>query len=633
MDDSSQRGESLAVGRPGQQQPPSVSSRLIPDEPEASSAHSGQPAAIDTDVDFSEMFDLEELQRIQDTFARATGVASIITHPDGTPITKPSSFCRLCIDIIRNTEKGLANCFCSDAVIGRHNPSGPIIQPCLSGGLWDAGASITVGGKHVANWLIGQVRNETQDEERMLQYADEIGADKEEFQKALGQVPVMSKQRFENIAQVLFLFANELSTRAYQNVLQERFIEERKRTAEERLEMERRLLHAQKLESLGLLAGGIAHDFNNLLMAILGNLDLAMEELSPNSPVVSSIEEAVVAARRAVHLTQQMLAYSGKGRFIIKDLNLSEVVAEIVHMLRASISKTSTLSLQLARRIPAVRADAGQVQQVIMNLITNAAEAIGEAGGTLTISTGVEECDDAYMAQSRMESKPPAGMYVYVEVTDTGCGMDEETLKKLFDPFFTTKFTGRGLGMSAVQGIMKGHGGAIMVESAPGTGTSVRILFPASQPGAVTESPTLGGAEAGAVSLPQPAQSGLILVVDDEDAVRNLCASMLRKLGYKTLLAVDGEEAIAIYREHAERLDCVLLDLMMPKMGGMATLEVLLRIKSDVPIILCSGYDEQEITQRYAGQGHAGFLQKPFRMPSLRDELARVIKPRSEDAF
>src|SRR5665647_3617498 len=170
------------------------------------------------DIQFSDVFNLEDIQRLQDLFSDASGVASIITHPDGTPITRPSNFCRLCNDIIRKTEKGRANCYHSDAIIGRYNPSGAIIWPCLSGGLWDAGASITVGGKHIANWLIGQVRNKELDEKRMIQYADEIGVGRNEFMEALNEVPVMSVEQFKKVSNMLFTFANELSEKAFNNL-------------------------------------------------------------------------------------------------------------------------------------------------------------------------------------------------------------------------------------------------------------------------------------------------------------------------------------------------------------------------------------------------------------------------------
>lgn len=256
-----------------------------------------------------------------------------------------------------------------------------------------------------------------------------------------------------------------------------RDISERKRAEEERLQLERRLLDAQKIESLGLMAGGIAHDFNNLLSVILGNLELALLRLPQAASARSRVDQALQASCRASHLIHQMLAYSGKGRFLIARMDLNELVRENADLFRAVVAKATTLSLHLTVEPSIIEADSGQVRQVIMNLITNASEATEEVPGTVTLTTGVKVCDEAYLRRSCLDEKPPGGRFVYVEVADTGCGMDEQAQQRLFDPFFTTKFIGRGLGMSAVLGIVKGHKGAIIVESAAGLGTTIRVLF------------------------------------------------------------------------------------------------------------------------------------------------------------
>jgi PAS domain S-box-containing protein len=396
---------------------------------------------------------------------------------------------------------------------------------------------------------------------------------------------------------------------------------DRKRAEQERLELERRLLYAQKLESLGILAGGIAHDFNNLLMAVLGNLDLALRKVSPVSPARANIEQSAQAARRATDLTRQMLAYSGKGRFIVKPMDLSELVEENTHLFRASVARTATLDVRLGRSLPSIEADVGQVQQVIMNLITNAAEAIGDSSGGIIITTGMQECDAQCLKQSRLEDVPPAGRFVYLDVSDTGCGMDEQTQQRLFDPFFSTKAPGRGLGMSAILGIVRGHGGAIFVESSPGRGTSVRILFPAPEE-ARTENEAVNNtraAEAGA-----PAMSGTVLVVDDEEIVRMVCKEMVETMGLQVLTASDGREAVDLFTSHADSISHVILDLSMPNMDGMAAFTELVRIKPSVKVILSSGYDEQESLQRLSGPGPAGFIQKPYSLQSLRDALEKA---------
>ncbi len=400
-------------------------------------------------------------------------------------------------------------------------------------------------------------------------------------------------------------------------------ITDRRRSQQERLDLERRLLHAQKLESLGVLAGGIAHDFNNLLMAILGNLDLALRNVPADSPVRANIEKSAQAARRAADLTRQMLAYSGKGKFVLKAMDLNGLVEENAHLFRSSAARTATLDVRLGRPLPSIEADTGQVQQVIMNLITNASEAIGEASGRIAITTGVEECDTRRLMMSWIDDVPPPGRFVCLEVSDTGCGMDEQTQQRLFDPFFSTKAPGRGLGMSAILGIVRGHGGAIFVDSSPGGGTSIRILFPA-----LGDAGTESGAEAGghAAETGAAAVSGTVLVADDEEIVRMVCQEMVELMGLPVLTAVDGRDAVEIFRKHAENISCVILDLSMPNMDGVTAFTELVRIKPGVKVILSSGYDEQESMRRMPGKGFAGFIQKPYSFENLRDALEKATR-------
>jgi len=401
-------------------------------------------------------------------------------------------------------------------------------------------------------------------------------------------------------------------------------ITERRRTEESRLEMERRLLHSQKLESLGVLAGGIAHDFNNLLMAILGNLELGLRDLSPVSPVRSRLDAAGHAARRAADLTRQMLAYSGRGKFLIGRVDLNALVEENVHLLRTSVPRTVTLNLHLDRVLPAVEADAGQLQQVTMNLITNASEAIGGEPGVITLSTGVRDCDGSYLSRSCLDEIPSAGRYAYLEVTDSGCGMDEETQKKMFEPFFTTKFTGRGLGLPAVFGIVRGHGGAILLDSAPGNGTTIRVLFPAAEMAPVAAGPA-ETAPAVVTEVAPDTGRGAILIVDDEEMVLQPCAAMVEYLGFTVLTAGDGEEAVEMVRRHGALIRAIILDLTMPKLDGAAALERILRIEPGAQVILSSGYDEAEATGRVAKERLAGFIRKPYYLDQLRTTLERVL--------
>jgi PAS domain S-box-containing protein len=395
-------------------------------------------------------------------------------------------------------------------------------------------------------------------------------------------------------------------------------ITERRRDAEERQRFEEQMRHAQKLESLGVLAGGIAHDFNNLLMAILGNADLALLTLPPASPTRQHLQEIERASRRAADLCRQMLAYSGKGRFIVERHDLSELVREMAHMLEVSVSKRATVEHRFASGLPAVEADATQVRQIVMNLMTNASEALGDRRGTITITTGTRNFHQAFLRESLLGGDLIEGEYVYLEVADTGCGMDAATRERIFDPFFTTKFAGRGLGLAAVLGIVRGHGGAIRVQSAPGQGSTFTLLFPAVL--GIVRAPTR---RAGAGADWQGA--GTVLLVDDEEAVRTVGTWMLERSGFQVLTAADGNEALGVYRQHADAIVCVLLDLTMPGLSGEETFAELCRVNRDVRVVLSSGYDAEEIARRFEGHGPADFIQKPYTMEALRNTLRRAL--------
>ncbi len=392
-------------------------------------------------------------------------------------------------------------------------------------------------------------------------------------------------------------------------------VTERKQIEAERLEMERRLLHTQKLESLGVLAGGIAHDFNNLLMVILGYADLSLLEVSPVSPVRPKIQEIIKASHRAADLCRQMLAYSGKGNFVIEHMYLNEVIEEMTHMLKTSISKKVLLNLNLDKMAPPIEGDPAQIRQVIMNLVINASEAIGDKSGVVTVSTGARYCDTEYLQETFHVDSLPAGLYVSAEVSDTGCGMDRETQLRIFEPFFTTKFTGRGLGMSAVLGIMRGHEGALKVYSEPGRGTTFRLLFPAS-----TEAGKASTGE-GAAPGSEWHGSGTVLLVDDEETILAVGRSMLETLGFSVITAWDGREAVEVYRLRGREIAFVVMDLTMPHMSGEEAFRELRRIDPGVKVFISSGYSEWEISARFAGKSLAGFIQKPYQIAELRNVL------------
>lgn len=393
-------------------------------------------------------------------------------------------------------------------------------------------------------------------------------------------------------------------------------ITDRLHAEQEKFELERQLLHADKLKSLGVLAGGIAHEYNNFLAAVIGNLDLAMMDLDAKSSVQANLREAAVAALRASNLTQQMLAYSGRGRFVITQVDLSELISGMEELLKASISKKASVKLNLAPELPAIEGDDPQLQQVLMNLVTNASEALAERPGLITITTRLRECDVEYLANSLIADKFAPGLYVELEVRDSGCGMDRSVQKRLFDPFFSTKFTGRGLGMSVVMGVVRGHKGAIFVASEPNRGTTVSVLFPAVLtktllPAPAPKLPLLN------VGTNSSVLAGTVLVVEDEAAIRLLIERILKRSGLRVLTADHGAEAIDLFRQHAEEITFAILDFTMPQMDGMKTLAELQRLRPDIKAVLTSGYDVENIHQRYAQEGFAAFIRKPFQVETL----------------
>ncbi|HWR89885.1 MAG TPA: PAS domain S-box protein [Dissulfurispiraceae bacterium] len=393
---------------------------------------------------------------------------------------------------------------------------------------------------------------------------------------------------------------------------------ERKQAEEEKRRLQEQMLHVQKLESLGVLAGGIAHDFNNLLMAILGNADLALLRLPPGSPARQNIQEIEKASIRASDLCRQMLAYSGKGKFVVESLDLSQIVSEMTHMLEVSISKKAILRYEFGKNLPLLKADATQIRQVIMNLIINASDAIGERSGVISIVTGAMDCDRNYLRETYLDENLSEGLYVYIEVSDTGAGMDENTKQRIFDPFFSTKFTGRGLGLAAVLGIVRGHHGAVKVYSEPGKGTTFKVLFPAVAGETAGKTPDADLQE-------KRIFGGHILLIDDEETIRAVGRNMLEMLGFQVFTAANGREGLDVFRSHANKIVCVMLDLTMPRMSGEETFRELRQLHRNVPVVMSSGYNEQEVSQRFVGKGLAGFIQKPYTLKVLRDTLRNVL--------
>ena len=401
-------------------------------------------------------------------------------------------------------------------------------------------------------------------------------------------------------------------------------ITERKGAEEEKRRLEEQVRQTQKLESLGVLAGGIAHDFNNLLMAVLGHAELALKEISPMSAARGSLTEIATAARRAADLCRQMLAYAGKSSFALERVGLRDLVEEMAHLLKTAISKKAILNLNLERGLPPIQADPSQIRQIVMNLIINASEAIGDRSGVITVSVGATRCDEEYLRKTELREDLAPGLYVHLEVSDTGSGMDAQTRARIFEPFFSTKFTGRGLGLAAVLGIVRAHKGALKVYSEPGKGTTFKILFPA------LENDENGARTDDSSPLSDWRGTGTILLVDDEESLLALGARMLEHLGFTVLTAADGLQAVDLYRERGKGIDLVLMDLTMPHMDGAEAFGELRRLNPQVRIVLASGYSHEDVASRFAGKGLDGVLQKPYTLLKLREALAG-LKPKRPD--
>ncbi|MFZ5893725.1 MAG: ATP-binding protein [Myxococcota bacterium] len=378
----------------------------------------------------------------------------------------------------------------------------------------------------------------------------------------------------------------------------------------ERKRFEDKLRHAQKLESLGVLAGGVAHDFNNLLVSILGNASIAKNSPGIDPRMLPLLDEIETGARRAAELTKQMLDYAGHGKFKIRSVDLPALVREMAKLVKALIPKHVELHYQFQEGLPSVEADPTQLRQVIMNLITNAAESMEATGGRVVVRV-----EQRYVAQEELDTfesngaKP--GAYIFMEVSDTGTGMSEETRARVFDPFFTTKFTGRGLGMAAVLGIVRSHRAAIRIESQVGVGTRVLVLLPPTHRVDTVHPSDLAGAR------------GTVLVVDDDDGVRSLVRRALGEQGFRVLAAVNGAEGLRVYEQHRDTIKLIVLDVTMPEMNGFEVVRRLRDSGSRVPILLSSGYDvdDADVDRRELN----GVLEKPYDLPQLLDAVERAL--------
>jgi PAS domain S-box-containing protein len=390
------------------------------------------------------------------------------------------------------------------------------------------------------------------------------------------------------------------------------------RDATERRQFEDQMRHAQKLESLGVLAGGIAHDFNNLLTVILGNVELATPYVPPESPATPLLASVETAGRRAAELTREMLAYAGRAPIVRETSDLSSLVLEMSQLLATVVSRSTPLDLNLDSAPALVDGDPTQIRQLVMNLITNASEAYADRAGPIHVRTSVMYAAADVLQSPYITPAPPPGPYVCLEVIDAGSGMADEIQTRMFEPFFTTKFIGRGLGLAATLGIVRGHLGTIQVASRAGSGTTVRVLFPLA----------IGRASDGVPPPPVEAWTGTgrLLVVDDEDAVRRVATKMFTGAGFEVLTAGDGDAAVGLLRADTREIRAVLLDLSMPA-PGLETLAAIQRTRPGVPVLVMSGYTEQDVSRAFPEQPWAGFIQKPFALSDLLRAVRRVLEP------
>ena len=388
----------------------------------------------------------------------------------------------------------------------------------------------------------------------------------------------------------------------------------------ERRNLEEQLRHAQKLESLGLLAGGVAHDFNNLLTGILGNASLVVEILKPEPAIRGMLEEIVRAGERAADLTRQLLAYAGKGRFIVEAVDVSGLVLDISELIRTSVPRTIDLALDLRGELPTIEADPSQVQQLVMNLILNAVEATGERPGCVRVSTSLHEVRRGDAIVHFRPDPPAPGRYIRIEVRDDGCGMSESVKQQIFDPFFTTKFLGRGLGLAAALGIVRGHKGAIGVESVENLGSTFTVLLPAGAAPVPVRAPERRAAQA-----PEPS-AGVILVIDDEDVVRHAARAALEHAGFTVFEACDGQDGADLFSRLHDRVSAVLVDLTMPRMDGRGVWEYIRRVRPDMRVVISSGFDESEAMKQFGEDAELMFIQKPYSAAGLIEKMSSAMK-------
>ncbi len=572
---------------------------------------------------FTDIFDIDEIQEIQDTFAKATGVSAIITDFAGNAITRPGNFCRLCKDIIQNTRTGCENCVKFNADMAVDHTRGPVFQPCPGPGLWNAKIAVTIAGNHVANWIIGQVKDEKADLQKMLAYADVIGADHDAYAAALDEVTTMPVKQFTEITQALFLITEQLSGQAYQKLQYKQIVSSLKQSEkhlvqktrelqhtmdhlveamEKNQAMEARLRQSQKMEAIGTLAGGIAHDFNNILFPILGFSEMIMQDLPRQSPVRDNMQSVIDGAVRARELVQQILTFSRETEQDCRPLKLQLIVKEVLKLARASLPSTIKITKIIPTDVGMVMADPTQMHQVILNLISNALHAMEENGGELSLS--LSEADFSEDNLPAFEMAP--GPYVCLKVADTGQGMEPEILKRIFEPYFTTKVRGKGtgLGLAVVHGIVKNLDGKILAQSTRGEGTAFYMYLPR-----FTREQDLCD-ENKKVAVPCNGNEK-ILLIDDEKPILHMLEKLLSRAGYRVTACDMPQQGLKCFTQTPRDFDLVITDMTMPEMTGDKLVAALKKVRPDIPVILCTGCSENTVTAKTSEAAPDKILLKP----------------------
>ncbi|MDX8395320.1 MAG: response regulator, partial [Mariprofundaceae bacterium] len=397
-----------------------------------------------------------------------------------------------------------------------------------------------------------------------------------------------------------------------------RNIAERKKAEQESQELTGQLQQAQKMESIGVLAGGIAHDFNNMLVGVMGNAELAMLQSSAQGEMREYLDKIFISARRGADLVKQMLAYSGQGRLTMGHQNFNDLICEVSELLSTVIGKKIKLNQTLMDGLPDVYGDRNQLTQLVMNLMTNASESMEGNPGEIYLRTGIRHLTALEFSSMYMANDLEQGMYAFVEVKDSGCGMDEDTKSRIFDPFFTTKETGSGLGLSALLGIVRSHGGTLALHSEPDKGSSFTVFLPL-----LAAEETEPERQTMEIIL-QPDVRGAVLLVDDEEAVREVAKRLLEREGIRVLTATDGEQGVKVFRQHASEIALVIMDLTMPNMDGEEAFHAIRAISSEATIVLSSGFLDTDAVERLRLHGLAGFMKKPYTRNTLLSEVTRL---------